>query len=223
MAPGVGSAPELVIFDCDGVLVDSELLSAEVSRRVLADLGCEVTLQEILDEFVGASAEAFAAGVAARLGRPLEPDWNSRYRPWYADALRSELRAVVGIEQALQDVSIPSCVASNSGHARIRESLRTTGLFEYFEGRIFSADDVARGKPAPDVFLLAAASMGVEPTRCLVVEDSVFGVRAARAAGMRVLAFAGGTVPAERLAGENTIVFDEMVRLPGLIACSYEH
>ncbi|WP_294981182.1 HAD family phosphatase [uncultured Microbacterium sp.] len=213
----VARAPELVIFDCDGVLVDSELLAARVGRRVLADLGCEVSLDEILERFVGASSEVYRAGVAEMLGRPLEPGWEHPYRAWYAEAFRTELRAVPGIHESLAELSLPTCVASNSGHARIRKSLHATGLLSHFDGRIFSAEDVERGKPEPDVYLWAAKRMGVAPADCVVVEDSVFGVRAARAAGMRVFAYAGLT-SAERLAGERTMIFDRISDLPGLIA-----
>ncbi|GAB6858758.1 HAD family hydrolase [Microbacterium xylanilyticum] len=211
------SAPELVVFDCDGVLVDSETLAVEVSRRVLADLGVEVTLEEIADRFVGASSEVYEAGVADLLGRALEPGWDAPYHDWYAEAFRSRLRAVPGIEESLDALVLPRCVASNSRHARIRESLSLTGLLDRFEGRIFSAEDVARGKPAPDLFLWAAEGMGVAPERCVVVEDSAFGVQAARAAGMRVLAYAGSGV-GPRLAGTGTVVFDRMTDLPALIA-----
>ncbi|MDL9979252.1 HAD family hydrolase [Microbacterium sp. ASV49] len=212
-----GGAPQLVIFDCDGVLVDSEILAARVGQRVLADLGCEVSLDEILERFVGASSEAYRAGVSEMLGRPLAPGWERPYSAWYTEAFRTELRAVPGIAESLLQLSLPTCVASNSGHARIRESLRTTDLLTHFDGRIFSAEDVERGKPEPDVYLWAAKSMGVAPAHCVVVEDSVFGVRAARAAGMRVFAYAGVT-SAERLAGERTVIFESMTDLPNLIA-----
>ncbi len=211
------SVPALVIFDCDGVLVDSETLAARVSQRVLADLGFEVPMSDVFDRFAGASAEVFEAGVAAVIGRPLEPGWDSAYHDWYAEAFRTELRPVPGIGEALAELRLPRCVASNSGRARIRETLALTGLLEHFEGRIFSAEDVPRGKPAPDVFLRAAECMGATPDRCVVVEDSTFGVQAARAAGMRVLAYAG-TVPPERLMGVGTIVFHDMAALAGLIA-----
>lgn len=212
-----GGPPELVIFDCDGVLVDSELLAARVSRRVLADLGCDVSLDEIIERFVGASSEVYHAGVSEMLGRPLEPGWERPYSAWYAEAFRTELRAVPGIRESLAELTLPTCVASNSGHARIRDSLRATELLTNFDGRIFSAEDVERGKPEPDVYLWAAERMGVAPADCVVVEDSVFGVRAARAAGMRVLAYASLT-SADRLEGERTVVFDRMTDLPGLIA-----
>lgn len=211
------AAPELVIFDCDGVLVDSETLAAEVSQRVLADLGADVPLAEIFDRFVGASSEVFEVGVAELIGRPLEPGWDTPYHSWYAEALRSGLRPVPGIRASLEALALPHCVASNSRHVRIRETLALTDLLDRFDGRIFSAEDVARGKPAPDVFLWAAESMGVPPERCVVVEDSVYGVQAARTAGMRVLAYAavgsGG-----RLAGPDTVVFESMADLPALIA-----
>ncbi|MGN8024616.1 HAD family hydrolase [Microbacterium sp. 22242] len=210
------SAPALVIFDCDGVLVDSETVAARVSQRVLADLGFEVPMPEILDRFAGASAEVFEAGIADVIGRPLEPGWDSAYHHWYAEAFRTELRPVPGIRDALAGLRLPRCVASNSGRTRIRETLTLTGLLEHFEGRIFSAEDVARGKPEPDVFLRAAECMGATPDQCVVVEDSPFGVQAARAAGMRVLAYAG-TVPAQRLTGAGTFVFDDMAALAGLI------
>lgn len=210
------NAVELVIFDCDGVLVDSETLSARVSQRVLADLGCELPLEEVLEQFAGSSAEVYQARVADLLGRPLEPDWELPYRDWYADAFRSELRPVAGIRDCLRELRLPRCVASNSSHRRIRETLAMTGILEHFDGLIFSAEDVASGKPAPDVFLWAAKNLGVHPDNCVVVEDSVFGVQAARAAGMRVLAYSGVTRP-DRLAGERTIVFDSMPDVPRLI------
>lgn len=207
---------DLIIFDCDGVLVDSETLSAEVSRRVLADLGCDLSFSEVLEEFAGSSAEVFRARVAELVGRPLGTGWEDAYSDWYVEAFRSQLRAVPGIHECLEHISLPTCVASNSGHARIRDALEQTQLLARFAGRIFSAEDVERGKPEPDVFLWAARSMGVDPQDCLVVEDSVFGVRAARAAGMRVLAYAGVT-RRERLMGERTVIFERMADLPRLI------
>lgn len=213
----IGVEPiELVIFDCDGVLVDSETLAAQISQRVLADLGCALPLHEIIEQFAGASAELYQARVAQLLERPLEADWERPYRHWYADAFRSHLRPVPGVQRCLRELTLPVCVASNSDHARIRETLALTGMLDHFEGRIFSAQDVVLGKPAPDVFLLAAKSMGAHPHNCVVVEDSVFGVQAARAAGMRVLAYSGVT-PAERLAGDRTVVFEDMTKLPLLI------
>ncbi|WP_336629732.1 MULTISPECIES: HAD family hydrolase [unclassified Microbacterium] len=217
MPAGVQAPIELIIFDCDGVLVDSETLSARVSQRVLADLGCELPLSRALEEFTGASTEVYTARVAELVGRVLEPGWDDCYRSWFTGALETELQAIPGIHECLEGLSVPTCVASNSGHDRIRRSLDVTGLLTRFDGRIFSAEDVARGKPAPDVFLWAAQSMGVAPAACVVVEDSPFGVHAARAAGMRVLGYAAAT-PAERLEGEQTVIFDDMADVPRLLS-----
>ena len=209
---------ELVIFDCDGVLVDSEVVAVEVDQRVLADLGWNLTREEIVERFVGGTKEIFELQLEEFLGAPVPPDWDRRYTEWYRRAFEQELKAVAGIEDAIDRLSLPFCVASNSGHARIRSSLAATGLLDRFEGRIFSSDDVAHGKPAPDLFLHAAATLGVEPGRCLVVEDSRFGVEAARAAGMSVLGYAGGLTPASWLEGPHTTVFTSMDELAQLIA-----
>jgi HAD superfamily hydrolase (TIGR01509 family) len=208
---------ELVIFDCDGVLVDSERVSVGVVQRVLADVGWSLTREEIIERFVGGSKEHFDRQVAERLGRELEDGWDARYSPWYQAAFDEELCAVPGIERAIDELRIPSCVASNSAHHQIRSRLSHVGMLHRFDGRIFSAEDVARGKPAPDVYLLAAATMGVSPDRCVVVEDSTYGVRAARAAGMRVLGYAGGVTPSERLEKEGATTFAAMEDLGSLI------
>lgn len=207
---------DLVIFDCDGVLVDSEKLSIEVDRRVLADLGWSLSHDEILHRFVGRSSAHFRAEVEAHRGRPLPDDWEAPYQPWYLDAFARELTAVDGVEAALDEITTATCVASSGTHAKIRRTLGQTGLLPRFDGRIFSADDVANGKPAPDLFLHAAERLGVDPERCVVVEDSRFGVQAARAAGMRVLGYAGGLTPAEWLEREGAIVFTDMRDLPEL-------
>lgn len=208
---------DLVIFDCDGVLVDSERLSIEVDRRVLADLGWSLSKDEILHRFVGRSSAHFRAEVEAHLGRPLADDWETPYQPWYVDAFARELTAVPGVSTALDEIEIATCVASSGTHAKIRRTLGLTGLLPRFEGRIFSADDVLHGKPAPDLFLHAADRLGVSPARCTVVEDSRFGVRAARAAGMRVLGYAGGLTPADWLEREGATVFTDMLELPELL------
>lgn len=208
---------DLVIFDCDGVLVDSETLSVEIDRRVLADLGWPLTADDILHRFVGRTSEHFRAEVEAHLGRPLSDDWEAPYQHWYDEAFERELEAVAGVEAAIDAIGVLTCVASNGPHQKIRTTLGLTGLLSRFEGRIFSADDVANGKPAPDLFLHAAAMLGVSPSRSIVVEDSRFGVAAARAAGMRVLGYAGGLTPAEWLEGEDTTVFTDMDALPGLL------
>lgn len=209
---------DLVIFDCDGVLVDSEKLSIEVDRRVLADLEWSLSRDEILHRFVGRSSAHFRAEIEAHLGRRLPDDWETPYQPWYLDMFARELTAVAGVETALDDITTTTCVASSGAHAKIRRTLGQTGLLPRFDGRIFSADDVANGKPAPDLFLHAAERLGVSPERCVVVEDSRFGVRAARAAGMRVLGYAGGLTPADWLEREGAIVFTDMRELPGLVS-----
>ncbi|MGW7465097.1 HAD family hydrolase [Streptomyces xantholiticus] len=213
-----GDALDLVIFDCDGVLVDSERICVEVDAMIMADLGVAFTEAEIVELFVGSSAEVYTAVVEERLGRPLERGWQRKYEHLYDAALADRLTAVDGVTQALADLTVPVCVASNGDHEGIRRSLRIAALSGHFEGRVFSAADVSRGKPAPDLFLHAARSMGADPARCAVIEDSAYGVRAARAAGMRAFGYCGGLNPAARLAGPGTVVFDDMRDLPGLLA-----
>jgi HAD superfamily hydrolase (TIGR01509 family) len=214
------SATQLVIFDCDGVLVDSEPIAIRVDQTILNRLGWSLSLDEIVERFVGRPHSFFTSEIEAHLGRPLPDDWETDYLPLYEAAFIAELVAVEGIADVLDvlnAIRLPTCVASSSSHVAIRRSLDLTGLRHHFDERIYSAQDVAHGKPAPDVFLFAAAGMGAVPRHCVVIEDSVHGVTAARAAGMRVLAFGGGVVPAAALEGPNTTVFAHMRELPDLL------
>lgn len=210
-------ALELVIFDCDGVLVDSERIAVRTDVKILATLGWVMTEAECIERFVGLSDRSIKAAIEAHLGRPLPDDWDQQFQSLYRDAFAAELTPVPGVVEALDRIPLPTCVASSSSHDRLRFTLGLTGLHERFAGRIFSAQDVARGKPAPDLFLHAASRMGVEPAACAVVEDSRYGVEAARAAGMRAFGFAGGLTPAAWLDGPGTVVFSDMRELPGLL------
>jgi HAD superfamily hydrolase (TIGR01509 family) len=212
------SGIDLVIFDCDGVLVDTERLAVRVDVRVLAELGWTMTEAEVVERFMGRSDADMTSEIEKYLGRALPPDWEDAYRPWYRNAFEAELTPVDGIVEALDAITLPTCVASSGTHERIRFTLGLTGLYPRFDGRIFSVQDVVNGKPAPDLFLHAAKRIGVEPARCVVVEDSRYGVAAARAAGMRALGYAGGLTPRAWLEGPDTIVFDDMRQLPALLA-----
>lgn len=213
----------LVIFDCDGVLVDSERLAIKVDAIVLAKLGWPISEAEIIERFVGVSDADFRKAIESRLGRSLPDAWEADFEPLYRRAFAADLRPVDGIAEALDCIELPSCVASSGTHEKMRYTLGLTGLYDRFEGRIFSATEVARGKPHPDLFLYAAERMGVEPHACVVVEDSINGVRAARAAGMKVLAYGGGVTPAAKLEGAHTTVFEDMRDLPALLEVSAPH
>lgn len=213
---------ELVIFDCDGVLIDSERLAVKVDAVVLAALGWPMSEAEIVERFVGRSHASMTADIEAHLGRSLPPDWDAEFKPLYDEAFERELTPVPGIVEALDAINLPTCVASSSGHARLRRTLGLTGLYERFAGRILSAEEVAHGKPAPDLFLHAARQMGADPSTCVVIEDSHFGLTAARAANMRSFGYCGGLSRAERLAGPGTVVFDDMRKLPQLLAIATE-
>ena len=206
---------DLVIFDCDGVLVDSERLSVRVEADILAGLGWPLSESEIVDRFVGRSASYMHAEVERHLGRRVE--WDAEFETRYRDAFEQELVPVDGVIQALDAITLPTCVASSGSHVKMRFTLGLTGLWSRFEGRIFSADEVERGKPEPDLFLHAARRLGAEPSRCAVVEDSASGVAAGCAAGMRVFGFAGGVTAEAKLAREGVVVFHHMRELPGLL------
>jgi HAD superfamily hydrolase (TIGR01509 family) len=210
--------PELVIFDCDGVLVDSERIAVQVDRAVLAGLGWPLSEAEIIDRFMGRSHGHFVTEVEAHVGRTLPDGWDGQFEHLYLEALEADLRPVDGIIEALDQIELPTCVASSGSHERIRLTLGITGLWDRFAGRIFSGDDVTEGKPAPDLFLHAAERMGAAPSGCVVVEDSRHGVRAARRAGMPVFGYAGGLTSADRLTQEGAVVFDDMRALPGLLS-----
>lgn len=212
-----GGSIGLVIFDCDGVLIDSERLAVTVDVRVLQELGWALTEAEAIERFVGRSDRDNHAAIEAHLGRALPAGWQERFWPLYQEAFAAELAPVDGVLEALDRITLPSCIASGATHEHLRYTLQLTDLYERFRGRIFSADEVAHGKPAPDLFLYAAKQMSVDPVRCVVVEDSRPGVQAARAAGMRVLAFAGGLSGAELLEGPDTVAFDDMRALPRLL------
>ena len=194
------------------MLVDSERIATRIDVEVLTELGWAVTQDEVIERFVGKTDAAMRQDVEERLGRPVSREWDG-FAQRYRDAWAAELQPVDGIVEALDRIDTPTCVASSGRPESIEIKLRLTGLWERFAGRIVSAADVEHGKPAPDLFLLAAERMGVEPTVCAVIEDSPFGIQAAHAAGMRVLAYSGGIMPADRLRGAD-IVFEDMRILP---------
>ncbi len=209
---------ELVIFDCDGVLVDSERLAVRLQVALGAELGWPITADEVVERFIGRSKESIVGQIAERLGAETAALWWSLLVQRHRDAVDTGLDPVDGLPEALAALTLPTCVASSGSHAKMRHTLGRTGLYAHFEGRIYSASEVSRGKPAPDLFLYAARRMGVDPAACAVVEDSGPGVAAARAAGMRAFGYAGGPTPAARLEGPDTVVFGDMRALPGLLA-----
>lgn len=189
-------APAAVIFDCDGVLVDSEILAIEVEIALLADCGLVYHPDDYRHRFLGLNDAAFREALARdcldRTGRPLPDDFLHRAHDQRWDACQTRLTEVAGCAAAVAALTLPRAVASSSGAAFLREKLRLTGLLEAFDPHVYSADLVARAKPHPDIFLHAAAALAVAPGRCLALEDSVNGVRSALAAGMTVWGFAGG-------------------------------
>lgn len=213
----------LIIFDCDGVLVDSEPLAMRVLLDAIAARGVTIDEATAYDRLLGRSLASVIETVERDFGVTLAPDALESMRERLYDLFRRELRVMPGIAAALARLRLPVCVASSSQMERIRLSLEITGLSSWFGEHVFSAVMVARGKPAPDLFLFAANRMGVAPSRCIVIEDSPAGIAAARAAGMRVLAFTGGghaRSAAHRGRLEALVpdaVFEDMARLPGLI------
>ncbi len=203
---------DLVIFDCDGVLVDSERLAVRTEAEILSDLGWPLSEAEIIERFVGRSAAYMHQEIERHMGRRV--DWDSEFESRYRDVFERELVPVPGVIEALAQITTPVCVASSGSQERMRFTLGKTGLFDRFEGRIFSVDEVAQGKPAPDIFLFAAERMGESPDRCAVIEDSVSGVTAGLAAGMAVFAFVGGVTSAESLSIGDAVPIADMRDLP---------
>ena len=216
--------PELVIFDCDGVLVDSEALSVSALLGMISAAGGSVSEDTAYEHFLGKSMKS----VREILGRDFRIDITDQHltemRVELMRKFREELKPIPGVSDILPRLGVPCCVASSGTLDRIRYALDVTGLLTLLEPHLFSAAMVARGKPAPDLFLHAAASMRVHPRNCLVIEDSPAGIAAARAAGMRVFAFTGGShsgspaLKARLASSEPDFIFADMLQLPDLIA-----
>ncbi|MCK6481028.1 MAG: HAD family hydrolase [Planctomycetes bacterium] len=209
-------APDLLLWDCDGVLVDSERTGPRVLAESLAAAGLPMTPEEVSLRFKGGSLQAALAHAEERLGRSLPPDFLERHRERSHAAFRAEVRAIPGVVEALDRIGLPDCVASGGSLEKMRLTLGVAGLLPRFEGRLFSSYEIGSWKPDPGLFLHAARTLGVPPARCLVVEDSVPGVRAAVAAGMAVLGFADLT-PEEDLAAAGARTFRRMEDLPALV------
>lgn len=208
----------LVIFDCDGVLIDSEPIANRVLSERLREAGLAMAPHEVLREFVGRTREGCIRRAEELLGRALPEGFGERWDDALFDALRREVRAVSGIAQVLRELRIPFCVASNGMPDRMRMSLEAAGLMPLVGERLFTASEVARPKPAPDLFLHAARRMGTEPARCAVVEDTVTGIRAAVAAGMAVYGYAGAPHADDAaMRAEGAIVFSRMDELLPLL------
>lgn len=206
----------LVIFDCDGVLVDSDRISLRIQAERISALGLETSYEDCIRDFLGLGMPATLRILAERLGRPVPEEWEAELDAAVRDGFQRELTPVPGIVEALDRIELPACVASSGSHEKMRLTLGLTGLRDRFAGRIFSADEVKRGKPAPDLFLHAASRMSIPPERCIVVEDSPFGIAAAKAAGMLALGFAAATSTVDLESAD--AVFTAMEDLPGLIS-----
>jgi len=217
-------AAKLVIFDCDGVLVDSEYLSIQVLAETMWEHGFKVTMADCYREFLGRSLTSFTTALKVNYNLTLTDAQLSRMRERLYDLYRQKLQPIAGVSDALTKLGVPYCVASSSQPDRIRLSLDLTGLSHFFGDHIFSATMVANGKPAPDLFLLAARSMGAAPETCVVVEDSPAGLEAAERAAMRSFAYIGGTHAKDAGLRETVArlrpcrIFERMDELPELLA-----
>ena len=218
------SEPQLVIFDCDGVLVDSEPISVAVLLDLIGKAGGVVSEEQAYKLFLGKSMATVRGILQSDFHLALTDAQLDAMRAQIMQRFRRELKPIPGIAETLSRLTMARCVASSSGVERIRLSLGLTGLLEMLEPHIYSASMVRRGKPAPDLFLHAARDMGVDPAACLVIEDSPAGVDAARSAGMRVFAFTGGShagpaaLAAEDAVRRADLVFSDMRQLPDLLA-----
>jgi HAD superfamily hydrolase (TIGR01509 family) len=213
---------DLVIFDCDGVLVDSEVISCRAHAETLTRHGYPITADQVLQRFLGVSDHEARLIIEAEMGRKLPDDFEDQMKQSALQRYAGELRALPHIGEAIAAIDLPKCVASSGTPEKIRHGLTAGGLYDLLSPNIFSASQVKRGKPAPDLFLFAAEQMKAAPTRCLVIEDSVPGVTGARAADMIVLGFHGGShCPpghAKLLRDAGAIAtFDDMRQLPDLV------
>ena len=219
MTEATAARPELVVFDCDGVLVDSEPIANRVMAEAVTALGWPLSAADCIARFKGHHLDTVIAAVEGRLGRPVPDDWVPNLRAATGAAFERELQPIPGVVEALDAVAesgLAYCVASQGPPEKMAVSLDVTGLRSRFEGRIFSAYQVERGKPHPDLFLFAAKTMGCAPRACMVIEDSPLGVTAAKAAGMNVLGFAPEGDGAD-LAAAGARLFRDMAELPGLL------
>jgi HAD superfamily hydrolase (TIGR01509 family) len=222
--PKSSSGPyDLLIFDCDGVLIDSETIVCRVEVQALAEVGYRIELERFMERFIGKAARDGRALIEAELGRKLPADFDRDTARRVAGAFARELKAVAGVEEALAALAGRKCVASSSLPDRLAYTLGLTNLARWFGDAVFSASMVPRGKPAPDLFLHAAAATGVEPGRCLVIEDSAPGIAAAKAAQMTAFGFIGASHcrpghDARLAAAGADLVFGDMRELPQLIA-----
>jgi HAD superfamily hydrolase (TIGR01509 family) len=189
----VMTSPELIIFDCDGVLIDSEVISARQLIHELSGYGVDMDMAFVSRHFLGRSYPVVLQEVRDRWGVQLPDRFEADYRARLLAAFERDLQVMPGVQALIAALRLPYCLATSSSPERMRRSLQITGLSPLFSNRCFTASEVARGKPAPDLFLHAAARMGVDPAACVVIEDSLNGVRAGLAAGMRVWRFAGGS------------------------------
>jgi beta-phosphoglucomutase-like phosphatase (HAD superfamily) len=219
---GLPSKFDLVIFDCDGVLVDSELISCRAHSEMLTRHGYPITSDEVLARFLGVSDREARLIIEAELGRDLPGDFEVQVKQATLQFYAGDLQAISYVGEAIGTIGLPKCVASSGTPEKIQHGLICAGLYDLLAPNIFSASQVERGKPAPDLFLFAAEQMQVAPQRCLVIEDSLPGIAGARAAGMTVLGFHGGSHcrsghgDALRAAGA-AVAFDDMRQLPGLV------
>jgi HAD superfamily hydrolase (TIGR01509 family) len=206
----------LIIVDCDGVLVDTEPIQNHVFARMLNEMGLCMSYEETIEAFIGRSMADCFKIAEQRLGRSLPAHFEVRLQAETFAAFERELRPVPGVEQALDHINVTQCVASSGSLEKMRKTLGLAGLLPRFEGRMFSATQVQRGKPYPDLFLFAAREMGAAPAACALIEDSVVGVEAGVAAGMTVFGYTKARQGAG-LAAAGAKVFDDMSKLPDLL------
>ncbi|MER8969225.1 HAD-IA family hydrolase [Mesorhizobium sp. M0808] len=183
---------ELVIFDCDGVLIDSETLASRIDAEELTRIGYPTSYSDVVLRFTGLSSATMRKMIEEDWGRPLPSDFDTIVQSRIKESYRTELQAISGIDRLLHQLSLPRCVASSSAPDKLRLGLELTELWPHLHPYVFSSVMVKAGKPAPDLFLFAAAQMDTEPARCVVVEDSIAGVGAGVAAGMTVIGFTAG-------------------------------
>jgi HAD superfamily hydrolase (TIGR01509 family) len=219
----VPASLDLVIFDCDGVLVDSEVLACRAAAEALAAIGHHISPESVAERFVGMSNKDMYAALEGERGTALPASFDAEMNRLAAALFERELRPMRGLDSALAALAEPRCVASSSTPAMLVRKLAWTGLAPWFGDAVFSTAEVARGKPAPDIFLHAALRMGAAPARAVVVEDSPLGIAAAKAAGMTAFGFTGGSHcragHGDRLAAAGAdLVFAEMSELPKLLA-----